>query len=96
MFFGYYRGFAKFEIYGFDTREELETWLDYREPFSLAFGASPMSRHELKDKRLIKRLHEDKGIFRTKDIDGFHLFRLSPNGEISKEEEKAIRKAWFR
>ena len=96
MFFGYHVGFARFECYGFNTREELETWLNYSEPFSLAFGAPPVERRELKSKHLIKRFLEGKDIVRTKDFDGFALFLYRPNGEISEEEGKAIRKTWFR
>lgn len=96
MYFGAYEGFARFEAVQFESRDELEMWLNFQEPFSLAFGPSCTKRHELKDKKLIKRFLNSKDVIRTVDPDGFRLYLYRPHGEISKEEEKAIRKAWFR
>lgn len=90
MFYGTYAGFAHYEAFEFETREELEIWLNYQEPFSLAFGASGAKRQELKNKNLIKRFLKNKEMIHSVDPDGFRLHLYRPNGEMSSGEIKAI------
>lgn len=92
MYFGTYAGFAHYECFEFETREELEIWLNYQEPFSLAFGPLGIKRHELRSKNLIKRFLENKDMVHSVDPDGFRLHLYRPNGEMSSGEIKAIGK----
>lgn len=92
MYFGAYEGFARFEAVQFESRDELETWLNFQEPFSLAFGPSRTKRHELRDNRLIKRFLENKEVVRTVDPDGFRLYLYRPRGELPRGYTEAVSK----
>ena len=90
MYFGAYEGFARFEAVQFESRDELEMWLNFQEPFSLAFGPSCTKRHELKSQNLIRRFLESADVIRTVDPDGFRLYLYRPHGELPHGYTEAI------
>ena len=92
MFYGTYAGFAHYEAFEFETREELEIWLNYQEPFSLSFGPTPIKRRELKSKNLIRRFLDNKDMIHTVDSDGFRMHLYRPHGEMSSAEAQTIKR----
>ena len=79
MLYATYNGYENTEIAEFDTREELETWLNYQDRFTQEFGIIARDRKELKNKRKIQRMLNDPHYIRSTDFDGIRWIFFRPN-----------------
>ena len=81
-FYGTYKNYEGIDVCEFDTREELNSWLNGEDPSAQAFG-SVLTRKELKNKALIKRMLTNKHVIRIVDIDGINWLLYRPANEIA-------------
>lgn len=82
MFYATYDGYEDTEIAEFDTREALETWLNYQDRFTQEFGSIKKDRKELKNKRRIARILKDPRYIRTTDFDGIRWIFYNPSAVL--------------
>jgi len=76
-YYGTYKGFERFDVCEFNTREELDAWLRGENRFAKEFGIM-FPRKELKSKSLIKRMLTNEHVARNVDMDGINWLLYRP------------------